>query len=331
MTSITLGTSTTNLAYDNDGNLLTTGNATNTWNYKNQLTQSITGNGSSTYAYDYLGARVSLRENATTTIFPTPSYNVAFGSSTSTASTTVKSILANGLLIATVQGATGTIYYDLTDHLGGLNLVEATSGAGMETLDYYPYGGIRVDNKASSYGGSKRKYIGQLYDAGTGLNYLNARYQNPAQGQFLSEDPVFLGVPNQQTISDPQSLNAYSYSEDNPITKSDPNGRAGFALDDPFSQILSLGAFTVPWATLGTGAAVFGGAAAIGGAAYLAAYSPFENVTTIPIGPYPGLQNVVGTPNTPYLLTNPIPINGDMPPTPPNNKAPEWLKQQARL
>ena len=45
------------------------------------------------------------------------------------------------------------------------------------------------------------------------------------QGQFLSEDPVFLGNPSQQNLQDPQSLNAYSYAEDNPITKSDMNGK----------------------------------------------------------------------------------------------------------
>jgi RHS repeat-associated protein len=57
-------------------------------------------------------------------------------------------------------------------------------------------------------------------------DYLNARYYNGSQGQFTSQDPVFLGDPKQQDLQDPQSLNAYSYSEDNPITKSDPNGKS---------------------------------------------------------------------------------------------------------
>jgi RHS repeat-associated protein len=55
-----------------------------------------------------------------------------------------------------------------------------------------------------------------------GLSYLNARYYNPTQGQFLGEDPVFWG---QQNLQDPQSFNAYSYSENNPIAESDPSGR----------------------------------------------------------------------------------------------------------
>jgi len=44
----------------------------------------------------------------------------------------------------------------------------------------------------------------------------------------LSEDPVFLGDPKQQVLTDPQSLNSYSYANDNPITKSDPTGLDAF-------------------------------------------------------------------------------------------------------
>src|SRR5262249_39516636 len=35
------------------------------------------------------------------------------------------------------------------------------------------------------------------------------------------------GEPKAQNLPDPQSLNAYSYSQNNPITRSDPNGRCG--------------------------------------------------------------------------------------------------------
>jgi RHS repeat-associated protein len=57
------------------------------------------------------------------------------------------------------------------------------------------------------------------------LALLNARYYNGAQGQFLSEDPVFWGDPKSQNLVDPQSVNTYSYSEDNPIVREDPLGK----------------------------------------------------------------------------------------------------------
>jgi RHS repeat-associated protein len=94
----------------------------------------------------------------------------------------------------------------------------------VESLDYFPYGGPRVDTK-TNYGGVRNKYAGTVYDALSGLNYMQARYQNSSRGQFISEDPVFLGDPSQQNLKDPQSLNSYSYANDNPIAKSDPTGR----------------------------------------------------------------------------------------------------------
>jgi len=66
---------------------------------------------------------------------------------------------------------------------------------------------------------------------------LQARYYDGSKGEFLSEDPAFLAVgspaqlqqlSNQdqsQFLMDPQQMNSYSYASDNPITKSDPNGR----------------------------------------------------------------------------------------------------------
>jgi hypothetical protein len=39
------------------------------------------------------------------------------------------------------------------------------------------------------------------------------------------KDPVFLGNPKGQGLTDPQSLNSHSYANDNPITKTDPTGR----------------------------------------------------------------------------------------------------------
>ena len=58
---------------------------------------------------------------------------------------------------------------------------------------------------------------------------MNARYYNASQGQFISEDPVFweLGISQagKQALSDPQSMNSYSYSRNNPILLKDPNGK----------------------------------------------------------------------------------------------------------
>lgn len=51
----------------------------------------------------------------------------------------------------------------------------------------------------------------------TGLTQLGARAYDPALGKFLSVDPVL-------DLNDPQQNNGYSYSHNNPVTKSDPSG-----------------------------------------------------------------------------------------------------------
>jgi RHS repeat-associated protein len=68
------------------------------------------------------------------------------------------------------------------------------------------------------------------------VSYLNARYYQAGQGQFISQDPGFLTVGDPRAVqqimgysqlallSNPQQLNAYSYGLNNPITNKDPLG-----------------------------------------------------------------------------------------------------------
>ncbi len=61
-----------------------------------------------------------------------------------------------------------------------------------------------------------------MYDKETDLAYLNARYYDGGRGQFTSQDPAFsdLGFD----LTDPQSMNSYSYARNNPITMVDRDG-----------------------------------------------------------------------------------------------------------
>jgi RHS repeat-associated protein len=84
-------------------------------------------------------------------------------------------------------------------------------------------------------------------DAGIVHALLQARYQDPQRGQFISQDPTFLALGNpdqlkqfsqqdQQTfLSDPQQLNSYSYARNNPISRKDPNGRSALTGGFDFS------------------------------------------------------------------------------------------------
>lgn len=150
-----------------------------------------------------------------------------------------------------------TIDYVLTDHLGGTNVITNSSGTSIvETLDYYPYGSIRIDNKINGTD-ERRKFIGQINDAGSGLDYFNARYYSADRGQFISEDPTFLGDPLAQDLTNPQSLNSYSYANDNPINRADPSGRFSLlaALQSIVSSLQSLVASLASFSGSGSGGA----------------------------------------------------------------------------
>lgn len=120
--------------------------------------------------------------------------------------------------------------------LGDENPSETTLDTLMAPLDSNPGTAFQSAKRGAGVGLSI--YIGQFSDA-SNLDYFQNRYYNPAQGQFLTEDPVFLGNSSQQNLKDPQSLNSYSYAEDNPITSKDPTGLLTQAQNTTLSNIKS--------------------------------------------------------------------------------------------
>ncbi|MBC5746062.1 RHS repeat-associated core domain-containing protein [Lachnospiraceae bacterium MD308] len=61
-------------------------------------------------------------------------------------------------------------------------------------------------------------YTGGIYDETTGLYYLNARYYDPENGRFLTED-TYRGE-----LNEPDTLHLYVYCKNNPINYVDPSG-----------------------------------------------------------------------------------------------------------
>jgi RHS repeat-associated protein len=226
------GIATTTYSYDNNGNLLTlTGAATSTytWDYRNRMISAWVSGATSTYAYDHTIARMAQRTASTTSHYPNKFYSIDYAANSTTTATSTSYIWHGDTLVAYIEqriangSATGTptTYYSHPDHLGSTNVVTNASGTVAETLDYYPYGAERIKSGTADL---DRTFIGQFGDDPSVLSYLNARYYDPARGQFTSQDPVFWG--NRQNLVNPQSLNSYSYAEGNPLTKSDPNGQA---------------------------------------------------------------------------------------------------------
>lgn len=182
------------------------------------------------YLYDHEGNRVKYVKGANITYYPNKFYNISGTKKT-------KQIYVGEQLVATIEtnGAVVTPYYIHSDHLGSTNVVTDSSGTNVQLLDYYPYGMKRIS--AGTYN-EQRQYIGQIYDADTMFDYLNARYYKPDIGRFLSEDPVFWNL-SQELLLDPQQQNSYSYGRDNPIKNSDPTGNLSLEalINDPIGSI----------------------------------------------------------------------------------------------
>ena len=200
--------------------------------------------------YDINDERIAEGANGATTTYPFPFYNV--GTSSGRATYT-KHIFANGEPVADVQGSTTTakVYYIHDDALGGANVLSNASGTVADVIEYYPFGGIRLNQQVTSFG-EQRRFTGHEFDPGTGLNYMDARYEGPSLGRFLSEDAAInnLGTPGSggdgdpnvasaagfldqansnnsklvALLTDPQQLNYYSYARNNPLRYTDPTG-----------------------------------------------------------------------------------------------------------
>lgn len=83
-------------------------------------------------------------------------------------------------------------------------------------------------------------YAGYMYDKEIGIYYLMARYYHPDHGIFISVDPD----PGDE--DDPLTMNGYTYVDNNPVMKVDPDGHvawfainAGFAMHDGYKAYKS--------------------------------------------------------------------------------------------
>ncbi len=113
-----------------------------------------------------------------------------------------------------VATQTGTNYYfggKLVKNAGGFVTPDRLGSIGK----YFPYG----QERPSATQDGKEKFATYFRDSETGLDYANNRYHQPGMGRFMTPDSLSSG-----DITDPGSLNRYSYVEGDPINRFDPAG-----------------------------------------------------------------------------------------------------------
>ena len=95
-----------------------------------------------------------------------------------------------------------------------------TSGNLTYRAEFDPYGKLLFEWSATPNQNTK-KFTGYERDAGSGLDYAQARMYGSEWGRFLSPDPSGLASANAYS---PMSLNRYSYVGGDPVNRVDPSG-----------------------------------------------------------------------------------------------------------
>jgi RHS repeat-associated protein len=170
------------------------------------------------------------------------------------------------------SAATGALYF-LQDHLGSTSALTNADGSVVEQKQYEPF----VNGGGSSL--TRYGFTGRETDDVTGLIYYRARWYDPAQGRFMTEDPI--GIAG--------GLNAYAYVANNPLSFADPSGLSletflnGFWSSLVVSAAVSFAIAAVIAASGGTAAAVIGALVTAYGAYQL--YEAIKELATADLCP----------------------------------------------
>ncbi|WP_328427491.1 polymorphic toxin-type HINT domain-containing protein [Streptomyces sp. NBC_00443] len=165
------------------------------------------------YVYDTEGNRLIARTPTESTLYlGATQITVAKGGTTPKATRTLD--LGDGH--QAVIDDDGSVAFTIADHQGSGQLAIEAADQQLTQRRTLPFGDLR-GTRPSNWPGTAG-FIGGTDDSeSTGLQHIGAREYDPATGRFISVDPLL-------TPSDPQALNAYAYSNNNPLTFSDPSG-----------------------------------------------------------------------------------------------------------
>jgi RHS repeat-associated protein len=185
---------------------------TQTFDVENRLVSvAVSGGGTTHYQYDANGQMVKkIAPDGTVTVYlGLVEYEIDGGVTETTSYYSVPG--------ARVVRVNSTLSYVLTDHLGSSSVTLDDGGNESGMLRYYAYGETRISTGSTP---TERWYTGQVRQDDIGLDYFNARWYSSRIGRFVSADVM---VPD---AGNPQALNRFTYSRNNPVKYIDPSGHA---------------------------------------------------------------------------------------------------------
>jgi RHS repeat-associated protein len=234
---------TQTIQYDNEGNVTLMGSTRYDYDADNRLIKvSQSGNTIAEYTYDVYGQRLSKTvAGATPTVehyvLENGDTSVVLNGSLERVETYFRGIRPDEVLSETLEVSGGQrLTWNLPDHqmsvrdvVGWGTDIAPSSGSNSDATgvftDRFEYSSFGISDTALPHNAligtwkPRYGYTGQEHDKETSLIYMNARYYDPKNARFISQDPItFEGGFD----------NLYTYVGNNGPNATDPNGQLWF-------------------------------------------------------------------------------------------------------
>src|SRR5436305_1568905 len=209
-------------SYDAAGNMTVDSDATS---YVYDAENRISSTSGFSYVYDADGNRVQKTNSNTSPTTGTLYWYMAPGivaESDVLGNLQSEYVFFDGQRVARKDFPGNMVSYYFSDHLKTASVITDAVGNLKSESDYYPWGGeLQFLNGDSNH----YKFTGKERDAETGLDYFGARHYSNGLGRFITPDWSAIPVPVPYAdLTDPQTLNQYSYVRNLPTTKTDIDG-----------------------------------------------------------------------------------------------------------
>jgi RHS repeat-associated protein len=242
ITSFTDGSTANGVALDTDGQLINADTTKNTWHQRQVDLSAYAGKtlilidpfdwtAAPAGAWDIYYADISLTSTDGTVI---PLYNGSMmtlslaTNPTVSNPTAVTERVANGNTETSTVSNITTNYY-LQDTLGTTQTELSSSGWPVWQGQFTPFG-MEIDTLLTPM---HYKFTGKERDSESGNDYFGSRYYTSNMGRWMSPDwsAKAEAIPYAK-LTDPQSLNLYSYVGNNPLGRADKDGHCCSSSDD---------------------------------------------------------------------------------------------------
>ncbi|MFY1674294.1 RHS repeat-associated core domain-containing protein [Plantactinospora sp. WMMB334] len=201
-------------AYDASGNMVSRrigGGAEQVleWNAEGRLEKVTEGSKVTEFLYDASGSRLIRRDPSSVTLY--------LGSTELTLNRATSAVSGTRYYsgVAAVRTPSNKVTFLLADHNGTAQASVDAATSAVTRRKFTPYGSPR--GAQPSVWAGERGFVGGTMDSSTGLTHLGAREYDPATGRFISVDPII-------DPGDPQQMHGYAYSNNSPVTFTDPSG-----------------------------------------------------------------------------------------------------------